>query len=112
MMKLVALVWHRYGMDNPAEVRRLRLDVYYGKRIWLGEVGTEQQCVGEALGRSFHCELRRRVKGGIRPHRHRSASLFAWTCTSKAQRHVAGTFPRRFPLASAAGWGDQVTPTM
>ena len=78
MVELVALVGHRHRVDDLAEGGRAGLHVDHRERVGLREVRAEQQGVGEVLRRSFHRKLRRCVEGRIRPHRHWSASLFAW----------------------------------
>src|SRR5882757_4438712 len=88
MVKLVSLVGHRHRVDDLTIGWRAGLHVDHGERVGFRKVRTKQQGVGEALWRSFHCKLRRCVKGGIWPHGHRTASLFAWTCTNMAQRRA------------------------
>src|SRR6266487_6077194 len=77
MVKLVALVGHRHGVDGLAKCRRAGLHVDHRERVGLRKVRAEQQRVGEVLRRSFHCKLRGCVEGRIRPHCHWSSSLFA-----------------------------------
>src|SRR3981189_1188798 len=89
MMKLVALVGHRHGVDDLTVARRAGLYIDHGERVGLRKVRAEQQGVGEALRRSFHRKLRRCVKRRVWSHRHRTASLFALVCTNMAQRHAA-----------------------
>src|ERR1700733_16233954 len=64
-------------MDDLTEVRRAAPYVDYCERVRLREVWAEQQSISKALRRSFHCKLRRCVKGGIGSHRHDTASPFA-----------------------------------
>src|SRR5215470_11916148 len=76
MVKLVALVGHRYCVDDLAKSARAGFYVDHRERVGLREVRAEQQRVGEVLSRGFHRKLRGCVEGRIRPHRHWSSSLF------------------------------------
>src|SRR4029453_1466697 len=80
MVELVALVGHRHRVDDLAEGRRARLHVDDRESVGFGEIRAKQQRIGEILRWSLHCELRRCVKGWIRPHCHRSFSLEAHDC--------------------------------
>ena len=75
VVKLVALVRHRHGVDDLAVGRRSRLDVDHRERIGFREVRAEQQGIGKGFGRRFHGQLRRCVKSRVGPDCHRTASL-------------------------------------
>ena len=116
MMKFVTLVRHRHGVNDLAERRRVRLYVDHRQRVGFREIWTKQQSVGEVLRRSFHRKLRRCMKRGIWPDRHRTASLFCLlVCTNVARRHAAGKkSPElvgflRVPPAGFAFWAVRYT---
>ena len=100
MVKLVALVRHRDGVDDLAVGRRSGLHVDHRERIGFREVRAEQQGIGKIFGRRFHGELRRCVEGRVGPDCHRTASLLNGCIQSRRSLRRLNGMQQKLDLVS------------